>query len=149
MANKLIDVNGLKAFWNKLKAYTATTSTNGLMSTTDKVRLNRLISIIPNTFSFTIFSTRNIYGKCFNTDEISVTSIQGAKIFDIGNGWALHVIKIVESESQYYQVRVGSYNGPAITACSTIEVDAGNFVAMFLIVLPQNTSLTSKYYITY
>ena len=146
---KYLTLAGLQTFFNKLKSYVATTSTNGLMSAADKIRLNNLGSIIPSSFSFTNFNVRNLYGKCFNTDEISVTSIQGAKIYDIGNGWALHVIKIVESENQYYQVRVGSYNGPAITACSTNKVGADDYEAMFLIVLPTTPDMTSKYYITY
>lgn len=146
---KYLTLAGLQAFLEKLKGYVATTSRNGLMSAADKVRLDKFNSIIPPTFSFSNFNVRNLYGKCFDTSEISVNSIQGAKIFDIGNGWALHVIKIVESENQFYQVRVGSYNGPAITACATNKVDADNFVAMFLIVLPTAANMTSKYYITY
>lgn len=146
---KYLTLAGLQAFLEKLKGYVATTSRNGLMSAVDKTRFSAITNIIPSSFDFTNFDVRNLYGKCFNTDEISVTSIQGAKIYDIRNGWALHVIKIVESENQIYQVRVGSYNGPAITACSTNKVGADDYEAMFLIVLPTAANMVSKYYITY
>lgn len=134
MANKLIDTNGLKAFWNKLKAYTATTSRNGLMSATDKGKTDRLFMTEADSYSrISKYISKSSY----------VTKIEAYPIAKFGEGTEiLYYIKVTTNKHCFITVLASGLTSPIIVLPTLMSSSSGEYWAAFTYVFPSSAAGT-------
>ena len=140
----------------ELEIPAATADSAGVMSSTDKKKLNNIYNYDGTTDEWELISSH------FNTDDISVMTIRAWRIMKLNGYFDLWAIEITELESQHYKICIPQgYDGSggagnAIAEGQTVNTgDNGsggeNHVCVLTVALPNPEVVSDNftYYITY